>query len=155
MGHLALLWREKKTRMCLGSLFTSYEINYEFYKENTKFSELISFYCLQWLIWSEKTVFTRHFMKYKSGESIDSKIVRIGPRMCKLYLFEPTCVSLGFTYILPISNYAKCVIKPIQLNVLLNQATPQWSWNYIINPSQKEPKTYLSHVIIITSSISI
>jgi len=47
MGHLAQLWRENKTSMYLGSLFMSYGINYGFYKENTKFSELNSFYCIQ------------------------------------------------------------------------------------------------------------
>jgi len=46
-GHLVQLWREKKTRMYLGSLFKSYEISYEFYKENTKVSELNNFYCVE------------------------------------------------------------------------------------------------------------
>ena len=47
MGHLAQLWREKKIRTYLGSLFRSYEINYEFYKETTKFNKLNSIYCIQ------------------------------------------------------------------------------------------------------------
>jgi len=40
----------------------------------------------------------------RSEESIDSKTVRIGPCMCKLYLFEPTCASLGVTSVLRISK---------------------------------------------------
>jgi len=47
MGHLTHLCRERETSMCIRSLFMSYEINYEFYKETTKFNKLNSIYCIQ------------------------------------------------------------------------------------------------------------
>jgi len=34
--------------------------------------------------------------------------------VCKLCLFEPTCVSLSLTFVLPISKYIKYVVKQIQ-----------------------------------------
>ena len=40
--------------MCLRSLIMIYEINYVFYNEIIKFSELNTFYCVQWLIWGNK-----------------------------------------------------------------------------------------------------
>ena len=43
----------------------SYGISYESYEENTKFSELNSFYCLQLLIWSEKLQLLDLVMEYK------------------------------------------------------------------------------------------
>jgi len=48
-------------------------------------------------------------MKYEKWGSIDSRTVRIGPHKCKLCHFEPTCICLGLTPVLPISNYIKCV----------------------------------------------
>ena len=55
-----------------------------------------------------------YYQYMRSGKSINSKTVKVGPCMCKLCLFEPTCVSLGLTFVLPISKYVKCVIRPIQ-----------------------------------------
>jgi len=40
------MWIEKKKSMHFESLSISYEINYEFYKENTKFDEVNNFYCV-------------------------------------------------------------------------------------------------------------
>jgi len=56
MGNLVLLWEEKKTSMYFGGLFMTYEIDYGFQKENTKFKELNSFYCVQ-LLFYEKITF--------------------------------------------------------------------------------------------------
>ena len=41
MGHLAQLWKQKKTRIYVGNSFRSYENNYGVYKENIKFMSLI------------------------------------------------------------------------------------------------------------------
>ena len=48
MGYLVPLW---------DLFFMNYEIKYEFYKERTKFSQLISFYYVEPLFWDEKTAF--------------------------------------------------------------------------------------------------
>ena len=57
---------------------------------------------------------------------IDSRIVRIGPRICKLWLFEATRVPIGLTPVLSASKYVKCVSgQPSALDVILNQGTPQ------------------------------
>jgi len=49
----------------------------------------------------------------RSEDSSNSKTVRIGPNKYKLCLLKLACTSLGLT-LLPISKYAKCVIKPTQ-----------------------------------------
>ena len=46
-GHLVQVRREKKTSIYFESLFMSYEINYRFYKENTKVSEPNSLHCVE------------------------------------------------------------------------------------------------------------
>ena len=45
----------------------SYEINYGFYKEIIRFSELISFYCIQRLFWDEKAILEL-LIKYEKWE---------------------------------------------------------------------------------------
>jgi len=47
------------------SLSMSYEIKYEFWKENTKFNKLHSFYCVQGLNWSEKQHLLDLSIKYE------------------------------------------------------------------------------------------
>ena len=72
----------------------SYEFNYWFYKENTKFSELISFYCVQRLIWSEKLPLLDLLMKYdksreywlKNSENWAMQ-VQVMPSRMHMYLF--------------------------------------------------------------------
>ena len=47
MGHLAQLWREKKSNTYFGRVFMSCESIMDLTKENTKFYELINTYCVQ------------------------------------------------------------------------------------------------------------
>jgi len=134
MVDLTQLWREKKRIMFFGSLFISYEINYGFYKENMKFTELNSFYCVQCLIWSEKLHLLELLMKLRSGKSIDSKTVRIGPIKCNLCNLESTCISLGLTPLLPISKYIKCVYKINPLySIVSNQFIVLAHFNFVFD----------------------
>jgi len=96
MRHWVQLWREKKTNMYFRNLFLSFESIMNFKKENTKFSELSHFHCINWPLWSEKNCnYWSYYQYMRTGKSIDSKVVRVGPHICKLCLFEPTCVSLA------------------------------------------------------------
>ena len=44
-----------------------------------------------------------------NGESIDLKIAKIGSSKCKFCHFEPTCIPLSLTSLLPTLKYIKCV----------------------------------------------
>jgi len=49
-GVYGSILERKEEKYVFWGLFMSYEINYEFYKKDTKFSRLNSFYYVQWLI---------------------------------------------------------------------------------------------------------
>ena len=54
MECITQLWREKKLEVQFRELTHDFWIAYGLYKENTKFSVLISFYCIHWLFKGEK-----------------------------------------------------------------------------------------------------
>ena len=56
LGHLVLLGREKKSNMYYGSLFMSYEVNYEFIKEIPSSASLIAFIVFSDLIGVENSI---------------------------------------------------------------------------------------------------
>jgi len=47
IGAFSFIIERKEDKHVSWGLFMSCEINYVFYKENTKFNELSSFYCVQ------------------------------------------------------------------------------------------------------------
>jgi len=55
----------KKISMYIGSLLMSYKSIMDLTNENIKCYELISIYCVQWLIWSAKFPLLGLIMKYK------------------------------------------------------------------------------------------
>jgi len=133
MGHVAQLWRQKKIKMYLRSLFRSWEVNYEFYKENTKFSELNSFYCVQWLIWSEKLHSLDLLMDYgKWGNYWFNYSENWTPQVQVMPFW--TLLSLHHYY--PFQHMPNVLLgQRSVVNVIMIQATPQWLWNCIVNPS--------------------
>ena len=67
-----------------------------------------------------------------SGDSIDTKIVKIGPSKCKLYYCEPACISLGLTHLLPILIYVKCVYQANPVYSMLS-----WAKLHFNDPSNR------------------
>ena len=102
MGAFSLIMG-RETSMYFGSLFMSYEINCLFYRENTKFSELNSFYCIQWPIWNEKLHWPDLLIKYekwgeywfKYNENWDKQVLLM-PFWTKLYFSWPHIVIIHY-----------------------------------------------------------
>jgi len=68
-GVYDLIMERKEDEYVFGTSFMSGGINFWFYKESTKFSELISFYYIQKLNWGENMHLLDLLMKYeKLGE---------------------------------------------------------------------------------------
>jgi len=78
----------------------------------------------------------------RCGESIDSKNSEDWPNKCKLCHFQPTCISLSLTPLLPISKYVKCVTRPIQCTqcYLESSCTSMSLQTIVINSSHKRAK---------------
>jgi len=86
----------------------------EFIRESTMVGEPSTCHGIWASTWIIKPIEWTREWSMGSWGSFDSKTVRIGCRMCKLCCFEPTCISLNFTPVLPILKYVKCIIRLTQ-----------------------------------------
>jgi len=87
----------------------SYE-SIDFIKKISSLLSLITFVVLNNSIWVENSIYWTCEQSTRTGENIDSKIVKIGSNKCKLCYFQPTCISLGLSPLLPISKvYQMCL----------------------------------------------
>jgi len=103
MKHLVPLGRLMKWNMCFRSLFMNYGIDYWFYKESAKFSEMNRFHCVQWLVWGGRYTYWTWEWNMKSEESIDSKNsenwfthVQVIPFWTNVYLSRPYTLNDQF-----------------------------------------------------------
>jgi len=136
-GALSSNVNRKEHKYVFWELMYELWINNEFYKENTKFSELNNFYCIQWLIGSKKNSLiglideiweVRRVLTQKQ-----CKLGRASPRYALLN--QHVSLSALHSYY-PFQSLSNVLLhQPNLVNVILNQATPQWPWNRIGNPS--------------------
>ena len=74
-GAFSLINEKDEDKYTIWKLVYELWINYGFYKENTSFSELYSFYWVQWFIWGGILYLMDLRMKYeKWGEFLTQKL---------------------------------------------------------------------------------
>ena len=101
--HLAHLWRKKKSDMYFGTLFRSYGININFIRKISNLASLVTSIVFNDNM-SEKLPPLGLLMKYEKWGEYGLKTVRVEPNKCKLYYFEPACISLGLMSLLFLSK---------------------------------------------------
>ena len=124
----------KKTSIYFGSLFMSYGINYGFYKENTKFSKLNSFYCIQWFILNEKLHLLDLLKKYeKWGGYWINHSENWAKQSANYVIWTNTYLSWPRTFITHVKVYQMYLLNHSNvLTVILNQVVAQWALKPIL-----------------------
>jgi len=137
---LTQLWREKEISTHFVSLFISYEINYGLHKEN-KFNELIASIVFNDSFWVKLHILDL-LMKYKKWGEYWLKNSENWALQLKVMLFGTNMyLSWPHTYIIHCKVCQRCYQgNLVYFNVILNETTPQWPWNCIVNLSQKGAK---------------
>ena len=128
----------------------------DFTKKITSLVSYNSFYCVHWLFWDEKPHLLDLIMKYdKLGEHWLKNSENWATHMQVMPFLANTCLPWPLT-LLSTPKYAKCIIRKTQcIQCYLKLGSTQWFQTCMVNPSQRKPKTYLSHMTIKTSFIAL
>jgi len=143
-GAFSSIMEGKEDKYIFWELIHEFWIDYRFCKENISFLSLIASIVFHNSIGVENYKYWTCEWNMRSGESISSKIVRIRLNKCKLCYYEPIYNPIVFPTLLSISKYTKCVSRQSSvLNVILNQAAPQWPWLLIHLRKNQKPFFYM------------
>jgi len=129
-------------------------INYELYTGNIKFYELISIYCVSWLMWSTRFAF------FGFGNTVwevrgvlNQKEWELGQLSESYVILNPHVFPLACHLYYPFPGILNVYIRPTQWTQF-DQVMLYWLWNCVLKPCQRESKTYLFHVTLKALGIS-
>ena len=128
-GACSLINEKEEDKYTIWELVYELWINYAFYKENTKFSELNSFYWVQWFIWGEILYLMDLWMNHgRWGEFLTQKPY-LSNQVIAVYAILNKDISLlaSNLYYIFNSECIKCIYQANLVYLLLSWTKPSIS----------------------------